>query len=120
MGGLPSAKQYVLLKARQRRNTIDELRFVIGYKAKLLNRSEAKEIEEFNNLLKLYEEVNDPSKVYERQATVDTHAVQLEKLKTMGPLKVSRAEGKVKDNMTISSTKQKMKSNFKKKNMSKL
>ena len=122
MGGLPNAKEYVLLKARQRRNTVEELRFVIGYKAKLLNRAESQEVEDFNNLLKLYEEVYNPNRVYERQATVDDNKDMLDKIKNMGPLKVTKVGGKVEDNMTISSGKKVMRNQTikKKKNMSKL
>ena len=61
----------MLLKAQERQDSIEHLRFLLQLKAVGLDRSNQGEVSDYNNLLKSYMDLIDPTKITERESFAD-------------------------------------------------
>lgn len=59
-GARGSVREYVMVKSQQRKDQIEDMRFLISIKAAGLDRTNAEEVEKFNELLREYRNILEP------------------------------------------------------------
>lgn len=75
-----SLQEAALLQALEYEETLNHIRTLIGFKGAKLDNGDPSSVQDFNKLLKLYDEIRNPHTVEEREQAVKKASKQLEEL----------------------------------------
>ena len=84
-GGNPgergSVREYLMVRAQQRKNELEDMRLLLTIKAAGLDRSNADEVEKFNELMREYRNILEPGTAEQAKKSYEDKALILDSFK---------------------------------------
>ena len=87
-------RNYVLIRARQRLDALEHMKFNISIKSSQLDRTNTDEVQAFNELLRDYDKLRNPEKVQANEEVVRDRKAEMTAAMSMGAIEVKLDDGR--------------------------
>ena len=87
-------RNYVLIRAKQRLDALEHMKFNILVKSSQLDRTNTEEVQDFNSLLREYDKLRNPEKAQENEEVVRDRKAEMAAAMSMGAIEVKLDDGR--------------------------
>ena len=86
-------RNYVLIRARQRLDALEHMKFNILVKSSQLDRTSTEEVQKFNELLRDFDKLRNPEKTQANEEVVQDRKAEMAAVMSMGSIEVQVDDG---------------------------
>ena len=86
-------RNYVLIRAKQRLDALEHMKFNILVKSSQLDRTSTEEVQKFNELLRAFDKLRNPEKTQENEVVVRDRKAEMAAVMSMGAIEVTVDDG---------------------------